>query len=170
MLLLIISHGIFQLFVFKIFQAQYREEIIDLIEEGISEDELTFFVFSKDELKNGKSGIQWMEEDEFRFDDEMYDIVKTETKGDSIYIHCIYDENESKLYVMLDKSFQQMLEDDPDKLRDLNILNNSLSQFYSKPIEIENNSALITDRNYFAELTSNLLEGQHFPVIQPPRS
>lgn len=170
MLLLIISHGIFQLFVFKIFQAQYREEIIDLIEDGISEDELTFFAFSKDDLKNGTAGIQWMQEDEFRFDDEMYDIVKTETKGDSTYIHCIHDENESRLYVMLDKSFQQMLEDDPDKMKDLNILNNSLSQFYSKPIEIENNSTLIAGRNYIAELTSNLLEGQHFPVIQPPRS
>ncbi|MCG6914838.1 hypothetical protein LJE86_13065, partial [bacterium BMS3Abin03] len=34
MLMLIISHGVFQFFVFKIFQAKYRQEMLEVIEDG----------------------------------------------------------------------------------------------------------------------------------------
>jgi len=170
MLLLIVFHGVFQLFIFKIFQAKYREEVLEIIKDGVLEDKLTFFAFSKDDLKNGTTLAQWMEEDEFRFNDEMYDVVKEEIHGDSVYFYCIHDENESRLYAVLDKYFQQLLEEDPDKVRDLNTLNSSLSRFYSKPIDIENNSALVSNTDYSAELIPDLLDGEHFLVIPPPRS
>lgn len=170
MLLLIVSHNVFQLFVFKIFQAKYRDEIIGIIDEGISEDELTLFTFSKDDLKNGTAKIQWMEENEFRFNDEMYDVVAKEINDDSVYYYCIYDENESRLYTVFDEYFQKMLEDDPDKLRDLNILNNSLSEFYSKPFVHENKPSFYEKGKYYTDVNNILLEGEHFLVIPPPRS
>ena len=170
MLMLIISHGVFQLFVFKIFQAKYRGEILEVIEDGVLENELALFTFSKDDLEEGTTRVQWIEEDEFRFDEKMYDVVKMETNGDSVYLYCLHDENESRLYAILDEYFQQMLEDDPDKINELTSLNCSLSQFYSKPLDQEHNAGLFEKGKYFTDVNSNLLEGEHFLVIPPPRS
>jgi len=167
---LIVSHGVFQLFVLKIFQAKYREEIFEVIEDGVPENELTLFTFSKDEIYNGTTKVQWTEEDEFRFDEKMYDVVKMETKGDSVYLYCLHDENESRLYAILDEYFQQMLEDDPDKINELTSLNSSLSQFYSKPLDQKHSAGLFEKGRYFTDVNSNLLEGEHFLVIPPPRS
>jgi len=170
MLMLIVSHGVFQLFVLKIFQAKYREEIFEVIEDGVPENELTLFTFSKNDFEKGTARVHWIEADEFRFDEEMYDVVKNETKGDSVYLYCLHDENESKLYTIIDEYFQQMLEDDPDKINELTSLNSSLSQFYSKPLDQEHNAGLFEKGKYFADVDSNLLEGEHFFVIPPPRS
>ena len=170
MLMLIISHGVFQLFVFKIFQAKYREEILEIIEDGVFENELILFTFSKNDFEKGTARVHWIEADEFRFDEEMYDVVKNETKGDSVYLYCLHDENESKLYIIIDKYFQQMLKDNPDKVNDFNSLNNFLSQFYFKPPEQEKYKGFCEKRKYFADVDPNLLEGEHFLVIPPPRS
>jgi hypothetical protein len=170
MLMLIISHGVFQFFVFKIFQAKYRQEMLEVIEDGRLENELILFTFRKDDLKIGGTKAQWVEENEFRFNDKMYDVVKTETRGDSVYLYCLHDENESRLYTILDEFFQQMLDGNPDKVDELITLNNSLSQFYSKPFDHENDTGLYEKGKYFTDVNSNLLEGEHFLVIPPPRS
>ena len=170
MLTLIISHGVFQLFVFKIFQVKYKQEVLEVIEKGVLEDKLAVFVFNGEDLMNGSTKIQWIEENEFRFDNKMYDVVKTETRGDSVYLYCLHDENESRLYTILDECFQQMLDDDPNKVDELTTLNNFLSQFYSKPLDNGNDTEIYEKGKYFTEVNSNLLEGEHFLVIPPPRS
>jgi len=170
MLFLVISHGIFQLFVFKIFQTKYRGEIIEVIEEGVENNNLTLFRFSKDNFNKGLTRLDWIEENEFRSGNKMYDVVNKEFKGDSVYLYCIHDDNESELYAAMDKIFKRMVEENPDKAKDLRNYNNSLSQFYSKPIETEYSTNLYSDCTYFTKISSDLLEGEYIPVSPPPRS
>ena len=144
--------------------------MLEVIEIGVLENELSLFAFNKEDLKNGTTKVQWIEEDEFRIDDEMYDVVRTKAKGDSVYLYCLHDENESRLYTILDEYFQQMLDVNPVKVNELTTLNNSLSQFYSKPLDHENNTGLYEKGKYFTDVNPSLLEGEHFLVIQPPRS
>ena len=98
MLALIFIHGSVELFILKIFQVQHKEEISKLIDEGLSEDELVLFQFSKDDFEKGLEHIEWVEEHEFRIGGEMYDIVQKEITADSIYLYCYHDRKESKLY------------------------------------------------------------------------
>lgn len=128
------------------------------------------FQFNKNELQSGKIRIQWIEDDEFRYENKMYDVVKYESHGDSVYLYCIEDENESSLYSYYDKYFQKLINEDPGKEEDLEAFRISFSQFYSKPPLIGCNSQSSLDGNYFTVYDSNLLDGVQFSFTPPPRS
>lgn len=169
MLVMIISHGMYQLFIFKILQAKYREEISQLITDGIPEDMLKLLRFSKNDFENGTAGFEWIEDDEIRIDEKLFDIVKKDVKGDSIYLYCIYDENESVLYANMEIIMDRLIKDDPDKARDLQSFSFSISQFYSKPSDIYNNSRAPGDMSYFFNIPSKLIEREYIPPTPPPR-
>ncbi len=171
MLFLIISHGVIQFAIFKIFQTKYRTEILEVMLDDISETELVLFSFEKSEFHPGEIGIQWIEDDEFRQQNKMYDVVKKEFLGDSVYLYCIEDENESALYTYFDKYFNKLINEDPNKEKDLEGLSISLNQFYSIPPEIGTKPCNSLDENYFIVYNSNhMLDGVQFLITPPPRS
>jgi hypothetical protein len=170
MLVLMFFHGSLELFILKIFQAQHREEINKLIDEDLSEDELVLFNFSKDNFEKGLKHIEWVEEHEFRIEGEMYDIVRKEITSDSVYLYCYHDKKESKLYSGILKIFDRLPGNEASNTRNLAVINNLLSEFYfSTSIEI--NVFCIEESNcYLPVKIFDLLEGEHFIDLPPPRS
>ncbi|PKL90130.1 MAG: hypothetical protein CVV23_01950 [Ignavibacteriae bacterium HGW-Ignavibacteriae-2] len=131
MMFLLLFHGELHLLVYKVFELKYKKEVKQLIKNGIPENELVKFVFYyKTKMQNTKD-IQWTKKNEFRFKGEMYDIVKEETCGDSVYTYCIHDFKESKLVKNYEKYFARFINDNPDKKKDLQIQYNSFSRFYN---------------------------------------
>ena len=170
MLFLIISHGVIQFVIFKIFQAKYKTEIVEIMLFDMSNIEIVSFKFNKNDLQTGKIRIQWIEEDEFRYQKIMYDILSKETCIDYVKFYCIEDEKESLLYSYFDKYFQELINDDPGKEEDLEGFSNSLSQFYSKPVEFECNPLEYLKDKYSTVYFYNLLDGVKFSLTPPPRS
>lgn len=76
--------------------------------EGTSEDKaLTKLTFS---LKGKSEKVEWKEEGkEFRYKDEMYDIVKTVMHKDSITYLCLRDEDEENLIYNFSKLIKDNL-------------------------------------------------------------
>lgn len=62
--------------------------------EKYSENDLQEIIIHKNEIE---SKLAWEHEREFELDGEMYDVISTEIKGDSISYHCIHDEKESSI-------------------------------------------------------------------------
>lgn len=170
MLFLIISHGIIQFVFLKIFQAKYQAEIVEIMLNDLSETDLVSFKFNKSDLNSGTINIQWLEDDEFRYQNIMYDVFKKEVNGDCVYLYCVQDEKESELYSYFDKYFKKLINEDSDKEEDLESLCYSFSQLYSKPLETEDKSSEYAESKYFTNTPFKILDGVHPSSTPPPRS
>jgi hypothetical protein len=85
---------------FEIQQYKIKEEIKERIIHNLPEKELTLLRISSSD----KEKITWTENDkEFRYNGNMYDVVKIKAGTDTTYYYCFNDEKESKLFVNLDK-------------------------------------------------------------------
>jgi hypothetical protein len=85
---------------FKIEQFWIKEEIEQRIIKHLPEKDLTLIKISSANSEK----IHWTEESsEFRYDGEMYDVVKTRSANDTTYYYCYNDEKESKLMTCVDK-------------------------------------------------------------------
>ena len=170
MLFLLVSHGVVQFVIFKIFQAKYRSDIVEMMINDITETDLVLLKFEITHFNASLHNIHWIKDDEFRFENKMYDIIKKEIKSDFVNLYCIYDENETELYSILTKYSQKLIANDPDKGDELNGLNMSLSQYYSKPTEIDYQQYISVDEKYLAPFYPDPLEGEYFSSTPPPQS
>ena len=170
MLILIVSHGTVQLFILKVFQAQHKKEIIQSIYNGTFKEDLILFKFNKDEFEKGIKYIEWADEDEFIIEKEMYDVVKSEVKRDSIYLYCLHDNEESILYSTIVEIFNKLVGDETANTGNLTSINNLFSEFYfSKANEL---NKLFCEENsiYLPVKSFDLLDGETFIDSPPPRS
>jgi hypothetical protein len=170
MLLLIISHGSVHLFILKIYQTQHSKNIFLSIEKGMIKDDLILFKFNKYDLEKGLSYLEWIEENEFRIDGEMYDVVKREVKKDSIYLYCLHDKTESILYSGIVKIFNRLFGDGPGNDGNSTIINNLLSELYFNTATEFSKFYLEESNRYLPVKTFSLLDGEHFINTPPPRS
>ncbi|MFD2244619.1 hypothetical protein [Pontibacter ruber] len=93
-------------FVFIVLQQQIRSEIKNQIKQRIPADELHVIAVSINE--QGK--LDWKREGkEFLYKGSMYDVVKTETKDDTVFYYCITDVEETQLFAMLDQLVKEHL-------------------------------------------------------------
>lgn len=71
-----------------------KEEMIELI------------IFNKEDIQKGKIDFKWIHSREFKYNGDMYDIVKKEETDGQIIVHCINDTKEKKL----EKDFEREIE------------------------------------------------------------
>ncbi len=112
LLLALLLPAVSGIFVLKIQKKKIRKEIKQKIIRGICENELVYFVFSKEA---SRTLLDWKHEKEFSYQDEMYDIVKKEISGDSVRYWCWWDQEESKLERKLQKEVWIALGAHPQK-------------------------------------------------------
>lgn len=75
-------------------QSEARLEIIEMMEKGLSEHDLVLIIVPE----SGKPGLSWLEPGrEFRYNGEMYDVVKTGVRDQDHYYYCINDSKEQQL-------------------------------------------------------------------------
>jgi hypothetical protein len=85
--------------VFKGLQYQMRVEIKTRLKERVPESELFLITVRKgDEAK-----LHWLDEHEFRYQGNMYDIVRQYSTDDAQYYVCINDKQEERLFKNLDQ-------------------------------------------------------------------
>ena len=166
MIFLVISNGVIQFGMFEFFQEKHRMQVKDLIKNGIPDNRQVIFVLEKSAYENMQTGIDWKDFDEFRFDGEMYDILGTDVKGDSVYLYCLLDSDETGLYTILDRIIEKETED-PDEQAGLN---NFASHYYSCPEYIPTILIPSQGKFNFGSGNSNLLEGEYLTDTPPPRS
>jgi predicted P-loop ATPase/GTPase len=85
---------------FEIEQYRIKEEIKFEIINNLPENELTLVKISSGDNEK----ITWMDEGrEFRYEGNMFDVVKSKKATDTTYYYCFNDIKESKLMARLDK-------------------------------------------------------------------
>lgn len=84
---------------YHIQQKQIRKEIKRRIKNGVPKEELRHFSFGKKELEN----VHWINDHEFLYQKQLFDIVHKHQKGNRLEIACIEDHQEEALFSHLDQ-------------------------------------------------------------------
>ncbi len=84
----------------------YRHELKRHILSNMDRDSLILFNFTRTEYTN----LKWEEEDEFEYHHRMYDVVHTQIQGDTLYLWCWEDQNETYLKTQLQQQLQHLLQ------------------------------------------------------------
>lgn len=88
---------------FVLLQSRVRSDIERSITSGLPDDVLTLLVFKSSSLGNDEPAVQWLDDNEFRYEGSMYDVVRIRTSGDSVYFLCVNDVEEERLFAGLDR-------------------------------------------------------------------
>lgn len=87
--------------IFKYRQANIRKDIKHAIKTGVPDDQLVDFIFHTKE--ESWINLDWTKpEKEFRFNNQMYDVVQKRENADTVFFRCIHDVKESGLFQQLD--------------------------------------------------------------------
>lgn len=82
---------------FKYGQKQIKREIKKMIFSGIDPARLECIALPEKDLDRPDGIFQFVDKNEFKYYGRMYDIVRRETRGDTVYFYSIRDEKEEKL-------------------------------------------------------------------------
>lgn len=167
---LLFIHAELPLLIFKSFEYKYKKEIKQLIKEGVPEKDLVHFTFHKSIIQNGAKDFKWIKKKEFRYKNEMYDVVKTEIKGDSVYYKCIHDFKESKLFANFDKYLIELLKNDSGKRNEFLTQFSSLNIYYLPSQQVTIDNHLIIRNQCITTIRAEESEGYLHILIPPPRS
>ncbi|MCC6724038.1 MAG: hypothetical protein IT258_05970 [Saprospiraceae bacterium] len=77
-----------------------REAVKERIMAGVGQNELTQLTFP---LQAIETELKWKHSKEFEYKGQMFDVVKSEQRGDSISYWCIHDKAETKINHQLDQ-------------------------------------------------------------------
>lgn len=139
LLILILALSLFyQIFgylvVFNLNTMLCTKEAKRIIKAGLKEEEMTSFRFSSNEY----AGINLQNKKEFKHQNNLYDVVRTENIGqDSILVYCINDEKETELFANLAAHMEQS--------SDIQATGKPISKVIMKLIKIE--GLLIKEEN-----------------------
>jgi len=102
-ILLLFSLGVPFWGTYTILQSQkkeVKEDVAEQLRKGIDTNELVLLKFS---VSDSKKQLHWEHDWEFEYKGQMYDLIETTVKGDSIWYKCLWDKEETRLNRQLEK-------------------------------------------------------------------
>ncbi len=97
--------------VYTVMKYRIQGEVKEMIKASVPISELASFSFLTADLDREAAAIQWMADDEFRYEGRMYDIVSVHVNGDSTHFNCINDVQEERLFADLGDHVRRQMGD-----------------------------------------------------------
>ena len=129
-----------------------EEEIIELL------------VFNKEDIINGKINFQWIHSREFRYNNDLYDIVEKRETEDNLIIYCINDTREKRLEEDFVKRVQKNSFEDKQKTA-TNILK---FVSISEPVQFEKTSNSLVRESSFGIRWIEFYQSFNLDIPTPP--
>ena len=141
-----------------------RREVKWKMIAGLDQEELVLLKFSKEQTE---TELRWEHSKEFEYNEQMYDIVSTEIKGDSIFYRCWWDHEETALNKRLKNLVVNAFDQDENK-RDayMHLQVYLWSFFYTEILDWE----MIPSQKVFI-VYQDIIHAKHFISlpISPPK-
>ncbi len=116
-------------------KSEIREAVKAQIIAGVGQNELVQLSFSNYQIK---TELRWEHAREFEYQGEMYDIVKSQQRADSITYWCIHDQAETQINRQLDTLTALAAGSDPQRQHSLGSFFDFLkSLFCEQPAEAQ---------------------------------
>lgn len=141
-----------------------KKEIKHQIISGIDKSDLVLLKFS---IQESQTKLKWKHGKEFEFRNQMYDIVDTETKGDSISFWCWWDHKETKLEKRLKSILAFMLDNNPDNKKNQQRFLNFYKSLFHQTNEERNYTKEFIAKNNFSYII-NYSSLSSSPPTPPP--
>lgn len=103
LLLILLFQPLGYLVIFKIQQYQVRREIKQRLKAGVPEHKLLLLKIPRALEEQPNSSFQRIHSREFRYQGNMYDIIRQELHHDTTWYYCILDAKETGLFANLDE-------------------------------------------------------------------
>ncbi len=108
LMLLLNSMGYF--FIFETARFWIQKDVKKQIKAGVPESELSVISISETDMSQGNSGFRWVKKNkEFVFQNQMYDVVRSDCFNGQYTFYCIHDEQETQLFANLNNMVQREL-------------------------------------------------------------
>lgn len=132
----------------------------------MDKENLFLLTFTK---KEAREKLRWEESREFEYNDQMYDVVFTETKGDSVFYHCFWDKEETVLNIQIKKLVAQALGQHPQNKESQKRLITFLQTLYLPHHFIWNPCDPRQDKKSYPDNQFRCLSAFSEPDVPPPR-
>lgn len=96
-IILLSGSSVMSVLAFKYCQKQIKREIKKRIFSGIDPARLECIAIAEKDIDRGDDVFHFVDKNEFKYCGRMYDIVRRETRTDTVYFYSIRDEKEEKL-------------------------------------------------------------------------
>ncbi len=106
-----------------------RHEMKQRIKHGIPEEQRVEITITQ-EIENDVKVFKRIHSREFRYMGEMYDVLSSETKGDTTVYTCIHDVKESGLFNDLDRLVNQQVNHNPNEKENKEFAASFFNQHY----------------------------------------
>jgi len=103
-----------------------KEAVEAQLRMGMDASELVVLAFAKSEAGQ----LDWEDEREFEYEGQMYDVVKTESRNDSLFYTCYQDRAETELNHKLDRWITGWLQHNPQQQEQSERLNYFFRSLY----------------------------------------
>jgi hypothetical protein len=123
--------------VFKTMQYAIKKEIKNSIKQGVPDKNLSLIKVAVNDEQN-QAEIEWLEEHEFRYRGQMFDVVRSSLSNDTSYYYCINDKQEEQLFSSLDKQIEHhSKKSDANRAKSRNIYKNIIRDVvFNKKISV----------------------------------
>jgi len=129
----------------------------------MDKDSLILFNFTRSAHKS----LKWEEEDEFEYHHQMYDVIHTQFQGDTVYLWCWKDQDETYLKSQLSQQLRHLLSGTPQGKTD----STRLISFFKNLYFVDRNDWRINKMSVTIERSpapSDLFSSLSFPPLTPP--
>jgi hypothetical protein len=99
--ILILSLFIYNTFgflaVYPFLSIYYKNLGMKETEKHLDHEMIELLILNKEDLEKNKVDFRWIHRREFKYQGEMFDLVKKEEKNNQLFLYCIHDKNEKRL-------------------------------------------------------------------------
>ena len=136
------------------------------IRKAIPQDEQLLWKFS---TEDAKLKLDWEHSREFEYKGEMYDVLRSETKGDSIWYWCYWDRKETKLWKELNVLLVNLMGPGQQNKNEGRQLNDFFKSLYIPASSVKQNLAAGHDHQQrMIPYNFSLHAFDRIPPVPPP--
>ena len=127
------------------------------------EERIELLIFNKEDIENNKIGFRWIHSREFKYNGDMYDIVKKEETDKQLIVYVINDTKEKKL----EEEFEKRVYKNSTENKHLpSIIKYSLS--ISEPVQQEQIGIAPVNETVFNYWRTDSYKSLHPDIPSPP--
>lgn len=141
----------------------YKNLGLQKIEKPSEGELIEFIVFNKKDIAENKIDFKWIHSREFKYNGEMYDIVKKEENDKQLFLHCINDKKEKRL----EEEFAKKVQDNSTNSKHRQV-SNHLNILLSEPAQTDNISVEPVCEFYFYKLLTDCYNSINLDIPSPP--
>jgi hypothetical protein len=165
--ILVLSLFIYNTFGFlavhPLLSTHYKNLGMKKVENYSGEEMIELLILNKEDIVGNKIDFKWIHSREFRYNGEMYDIVKNEESDNRLFLYCIHDKEEKKL----NEEFAKKIQDNSTNTKHRQ-LSSHLNILLSEPVQAEKLSFALMIDYRFNNARSDFYNSVQLDIPSPP--